>query len=114
MVSDNLGWCDYRLGDHDAAQQLFANAQTLFTKYKQWGPLSINLNNTGAAAEARGDRPAARADYERVVELAGKTGNLQTLAYGLTNLATMMVLMGDVADAEADQSPSRAVAPGKG
>ncbi len=101
LVSDNLGWCDYRLGDHEAAQQLFARAQTLFTKYKQWGPLSINLNNIGAAAEARGDRPAARADYERVVELAGKTGNLQTLAYGLTNLATMMVLMGDVADAEA-------------
>jgi CHAT domain-containing protein/tetratricopeptide (TPR) repeat protein len=101
LLSVNLGWCDYRLGDHDAAQQLFANAETLFTKHKQWDKLGINLNATGAAAVARGDFPAARSDYERVVNLAGKTGDVQTLAYGLTNLATVMVLMGDVAGAEA-------------
>ncbi len=101
LVSVNLGWCDYRLGDEDAAQQLFANAQTLFTKHKQWDKLGINLNATGAAAVARRDLPAARSDYERVVDLAGKTGDAQTLAYGLTNLATTLVLMGDVAGAEA-------------
>ena len=52
-VEDNLGWCDYRLGNHDDAQALFTAAQRLFTKHRQWGALAINLNDNGAAAVAR-------------------------------------------------------------
>ena len=64
-MSDNLGWCDYRLGNHEEAQALFANAQRLFTQHKLWSALTVNLNNNGAAAVARGDLPAARAYYKR-------------------------------------------------
>ena len=63
-VSVNLGWCDYRLGNQEDAQALFAIAQRLFIKHKQWRSLSINLNDNGAAAVARRDLPAAR-DYYR-------------------------------------------------
>ncbi|HMD70582.1 MAG TPA: CHAT domain-containing protein, partial [Bryobacteraceae bacterium] len=99
-VSDNLGWCDYRLGEDDA-QALFARAQQLFTKHRRWGALGINLNVNGAAAVARGDLPAARSYYERVIDLATKTGDPQTLADGRTNLATTLILLGDIAAAEA-------------
>jgi CHAT domain-containing protein len=100
-VSDNLGWCDYRLGNQVEAQVLFTSAQKLFTKHKQWGALGINLNANGTAAIARGDYPAARSDYEQVIELATKYGTPQTVAEGRTNLATTLILMGDIDAAEA-------------
>ncbi len=99
-VADNLGWCEYRLGKDDS-QALFARAQELFTKHRQWGALAINLNANGAVAIARGDLPAARSYYERVIGLAAQTGDPQTLADGRTNLATTLVLMGEIAAAEA-------------
>ncbi len=109
-VSDNLGWCDYRLGNHDDAQALFAGAQRLFTKHRQWGALAINLNANGAAAVAREDLPAARSYYEQVIDLATKTGDLQTLAEGRSNLATILVLMGDLNAAEAINKEAQSIA----
>jgi CHAT domain-containing protein/Tfp pilus assembly protein PilF len=100
-ASDNLGWCDYRLGNQDEAQVLFTAAQKLFIKHKQWGALGINLNANGAAAIARGDYPAARSFYERVIDLATKNGDMETIADGRTNLATTLILLGDIAAAEA-------------
>jgi CHAT domain-containing protein len=108
-VSDNLGWCDYRLGNHDDAQVLFAGARRLFTKHSQWQALGINLNANGAAANARGDWRAGRADYEQVIELATKTGDMQTLADGRTNLATTLILMGDIAAAETANDAARSI-----
>jgi CHAT domain-containing protein len=95
-VSVNLGWCDYRLGNHEEAQALFANAQRIFTEHKQWLALSINLNAIGAAAVARGDLPAARDYYRQVIDLATKTGELQNLAEGRANLATVLIQMRDL------------------
>jgi CHAT domain-containing protein/Tfp pilus assembly protein PilF len=95
-VSDNLGWCDYRLGKHEEAQALFANAQRIFTQHKLWSALTVNLNNSGAAAVARGDLPAARDYYQKVIDLATKTGELQNLAEGRGNLATVLIQMGDL------------------
>lgn len=100
-VSINLGWCDYRLGNSEEAGRLFAVAQPLFTKYRQWDALARNLNASGAAAVARGDWPAARQYYEKVIDLATQTDNPQTLAYGRTNLATVLILMNDLNGAEA-------------
>jgi CHAT domain-containing protein len=95
-ASVNLGWCDYRLGNHEEAQALFAVAQRLFTKYTRWGDLAINLNANGAAAVAREDLPAARDYYRQVIDLATKTGELQNLAEGRGNLATVLIQMGDL------------------
>ena len=81
-VSVNLGWCDYRLGKHEEAQALFANAQRIFTQHKLWSALTVNLNDNGAEAVARRDLPAARDYYQKVVDLATKTGELQNLAEG--------------------------------
>jgi CHAT domain-containing protein len=100
-VSDNLGWCDYRLGNGDEAQVLFTAAHKLFTKHKQWYELGINLNENGTAAFARKDYPAARSDYEQVIELATKNGDPETVADGRTNLATTLIQMGDIDAAEA-------------
>lgn len=100
-VSLNLGWCDYRLGNSEDAGRLFALAQPLFTRHRQWDALARNLNVSGAAAVARGDWPAARSDYERAIDLAGKTGDKQTLGYGRTNLATVLIQMSDLNAAEA-------------
>ena len=100
-VSDNQGWCDYRLGNQEEATRLFAIAQPLFTKHRQWDALAINLNNNGGAAVARGDLPAARSYYQKVIDLAVRTDDKQTLAYGRTNLATVLILMSDVDAAEA-------------
>ncbi len=58
---------------------MFAIAQRLFTKYKRWRELAINLNVNGAAAVAREDLPAARDYYRQVIELATKTGDLPML-----------------------------------
>ncbi|MGA7239781.1 MAG: CHAT domain-containing tetratricopeptide repeat protein [Bryobacteraceae bacterium] len=95
-VSVNLGWCDYRLGKHEEAQALFANAQRIFTQQKLWSALTVNLNANGAEAVARGDLPAARDYYQKVVDLATKTDELQNLAEGRGNLATVLIQMGDL------------------
>ena len=107
--SDNLGWCDYRLGDPEGAQALFADAQRLFTKHKRWSDLAVSLNNSGAAAVARVDWPAARDYYKQVIELAAKTGDQQMLALGRTNLATTLILLGDLDGAEAANTQAQNV-----
>jgi CHAT domain-containing protein len=99
-ASDDLGWCDYRLGKQDDAQALFSNAQRLFTKHQQWPALSISLNNSGAAAVAMKDLPAARDYYRQAIDLASKTGDPQMLAYGYSNLATVSIQLGDLSGAE--------------
>lgn len=112
-VSDNLGWCDYRLGNSEEAERLYAVAQQLFTKHRQWQALSVNLNDNGAAAVDRADWPAARSYYERVIDLAGKTNDLQTLAYGRTNLATVLIQMNDLDAAEALNREAQAMDAGR-
>jgi CHAT domain-containing protein len=112
-VSDNLGWCDYRLGNGVEAQVLFTTAQKLFIKHKQWRELGINLNLNGAAAIARGDYSAARSYYEQVIDLATKNGDLQTVADGRTNLATTLVLLGDIDAAEAANNQALSIAEDK-
>jgi CHAT domain-containing protein len=100
-VSVNLGWCDYRLGNHEKAQVLFSVAQGLLTKHKRWEDLAINLNANGAAALALGDLPAASKYFRQVIDLATKTGDQQMLALGRTNLATVLIPLGDLDAAEA-------------
>ena len=112
LVSDTLGWCDYRLGNHDAAQVLFAADRRLFMRRQQWRALGINLNANGAAAIARDDLPAARSCYEQVIDLATRTGDIQTLADGRTNLATTLILMGDIPGAEAVNTQAQNIASG--
>jgi CHAT domain-containing protein len=108
-VSDNLGWCDYRLGNHEDAQALFAVAQRLFIKHKLWDDLSINLNANGGEALARRDWPAARDYFRQAIELATKTQNLQILASSRSNLATVLIPLGDLDAAEAVNNQAQSI-----
>jgi len=100
VVSDNLGWCDYRLGKFEDARSLFEIAQALFTKHQRWQELSMNLNSRGAIAVGRRDFPAARSLYERVIETAAMAKKPQTEAWGRCNLTTTLILMGKLDEAE--------------
>jgi CHAT domain-containing protein len=109
LASDDLGWCDYRLGNHEDAQALFAVAQRLFIKHKRWDDLRINLNNNGAAALAREDLPAARDYYRQVIDLATKTEDLQILAYGRSNLAAVLIRLGELDAAEVVNNQAQSI-----
>jgi len=96
----NLGWCFYRLGELDRAQQLFHDAELKFEATGNRTDSQICLGNIASTLYSRHEYDAAAAIYKRALDMAAKVGDRQSRANWLDNLARISIANGDWNQAE--------------
>jgi CHAT domain-containing protein/Tfp pilus assembly protein PilF len=91
----NLGWCYYRLGEVDKAQQLFRDAEPKFELEGNRFDSQVCIGSIASTLYSRQEYAAAAAGYQRALEMATALGNRLQRANWLDNLAKVSLKQGD-------------------
>lgn len=90
-AKNNLGEILRELGEVDRALQLFADAYSIFERYKHRLGMAFTLNNTGGLQGMLGHRSDARQALEQVYEIYRELGDRFGLGHALSALGNMAV-----------------------
>ena len=100
---DNLGWCYFRLGDYDKAEEYFTDSATEAGKAGKVKNQQDALGNLGSVHYAREDYQGAIRYYQQALSIAEGL-NSGPSAQWLINLATTYTQIGDLEKAESNNN----------
>ena len=105
----NLGWCFYRLGELDKAQQLYQEAAPKFELEGNRDDRQTCLGNIATTLYSRHEYAGAAAGYKQAIEMATALGDRQSRAIWLNNLAKISIETGHWNEAESYNNEAWAI-----
>ncbi len=100
VITNNLGWCYYKLGDLDRASQQFDQAASLFEDLGMLRQGREALNNLGLVRYDQRNSPEAKQYFNRSLAIARQVNDKTAIAICLDNLAMMAIQLKQFDDAE--------------